>query len=123
MAALGKNVMPVDNFYKTLFSQKSRDKFGFEARVKGIYSKVTGLVEDPQYDLGFRCKDKEEGPCARTDEGETWASTDPIVGVVTLCPAWFGENTMDTDDVIDQCKNPQNKDWDYLHLYKKSRGE
>ena len=53
----------------------------------------------------------------------TWAKTDGVTKVVTLCPAWFNENTMNTTVLIDKCKNPKNKDWDYLQDYKLSRGE
>ncbi len=124
MARVASNIMPVDNFYKTLFSQKSRDKPGFEIRVKGIYRKVSEIAEDPQYTLGFRCYPTETGPCAPVKGVPTWAETDPVTKVVTLCPAWFdNEITMDTNDLIDQCIDPADKTWDYLWRYKRSRGE
>ncbi|KAL8905873.1 MAG: hypothetical protein Q9171_006502 [Xanthocarpia ochracea] len=121
MANDAKNIMPVDNYYKTLFSQKSRDKVGFEIRVRRIYNKVSAIIGDPQYALAFRCFAKEEGPCAPTAGVPTWAHTDAFTKVVTLCPAWFNGKPMDTNNLIDKCDDPADKTWDYLYIYKQSR--
>ena len=123
MANVAKNIMPVDNYYKALFSQKSRDAVGFETRVQGIYSKVSDIFGESQYTLAFRCFDTETGRCAPSDGGPTWAVTDPVTNVVTLCPAWFNENTMDTKALIDECKDREDEKWEYLYRYKLSRGE
>ena len=123
MAKVAKNVLPVDNYYKALFSQKSRDKVGFGTRVQGIYNKVSSIFGDPDYSLAFRCYDTETGPCAPTKGGPTWAKTEVVTKVVTLCPAWFDDNTMDTKALIDKCTDPADKAWDYLYRYKLSRGE
>lgn len=123
MANVAKNIMPVDKYYKTLFSQKSRDAVGFETRVQGIYRKVSAIFGDPQYSLAFRCYDTETGPCAPSDAGPTWADTEVVTKVVTLCPAWFNENTMDTKALIDQCSDRADENWEYLYRYKLSRGE
>ena len=56
--------MPVDKFYKTLFSKESRDKLAFELKVQLIYKKVSAIAGDPQYSLAFRCYAEQTGPCA-----------------------------------------------------------